>query len=358
MNVIDATKDYEKWKGKRIPLVQADLEFKHEQMRLSAFAFLRSTFYRWAQTFPKICKALSEAPQILSVGDLHVENFGTWRDAEGRLVWGVNDFDESADMVYPNDLVRLAASVRLAVDANHLKLDVSDACRAMTEAYREQLGSGGAAYVLAEEHAWLRDLATTELRDPEAFWKRLSSLPVANPPPLQSALTALIRALPVGLESWEPRNRRAGLGSLGHPRFVAAARWEGGWIAREAKAMAPSSVFWCESERVPEEILMPTITRNAVRSHDPFVALHGIWAVRRLAPDCSRIELSMLPKGRDEMRLVEAMAREVANVHIGSKGRKEPVLHHLERLSKHWLMDACEAMTDQTLKDFSAFKKG
>jgi len=32
---------------------------------------------------------------VLAVGDLHVENFGTWRDAEGRLIWGVNDFDES-----------------------------------------------------------------------------------------------------------------------------------------------------------------------------------------------------------------------------------------------------------------------
>ena len=26
------------------------------------------------------------------------ENFGTWRDADGRLVWGVNDFDEAAVM--------------------------------------------------------------------------------------------------------------------------------------------------------------------------------------------------------------------------------------------------------------------
>jgi len=32
---------------------------------------------------------------VLAVGDLHVENFGTWRDAEGRLIWGVNDFDEA-----------------------------------------------------------------------------------------------------------------------------------------------------------------------------------------------------------------------------------------------------------------------
>ena len=42
------------------------------------------------------------------------ENFGTWRDAEGRLIWGVNDFDEAARMPYALDIVRLATSAVLA----------------------------------------------------------------------------------------------------------------------------------------------------------------------------------------------------------------------------------------------------
>ena len=49
--------------------------------------------------------------KLKGVGDLHVENFGTWRDVEGRLVWGVNDFDEAYALPYTNDLVRLVASV-------------------------------------------------------------------------------------------------------------------------------------------------------------------------------------------------------------------------------------------------------
>ena len=56
------------------------------------------------------------APQVLAVGDLHTENFGTWRDGEGRLVWGINDFDEVAVMPYTLDLVRLAASARMAIE--------------------------------------------------------------------------------------------------------------------------------------------------------------------------------------------------------------------------------------------------
>ena len=58
------------------------------------FLFFRGTFYRWTQLFPEICRDLSRAPKLLAVGDLHVGSFGTWRDFEGRLNWGVDDFDD------------------------------------------------------------------------------------------------------------------------------------------------------------------------------------------------------------------------------------------------------------------------
>src|SRR6266849_4235763 len=74
-------------------------------MASSEFAFLRATFYRWARLFTKHCGEVCDGPKVLGVGDLHIENFGTWRDAEGRLSWGVNDFDEACLLPYTNDLV-------------------------------------------------------------------------------------------------------------------------------------------------------------------------------------------------------------------------------------------------------------
>jgi uncharacterized protein (DUF2252 family) len=53
------------------------------------------------QAWPEVCPDLAKAPKVLAVGDLHVENFGTWRDVEGRLVWGINDFDEAAALLTP-----------------------------------------------------------------------------------------------------------------------------------------------------------------------------------------------------------------------------------------------------------------
>jgi uncharacterized protein (DUF2252 family) len=117
MNIVKATRRFEWWLGQHTSLVESDLRLKHVRMAEGAFSFFRATFYRWMQVWPTICPELAKAPRLLAVGDLHVENFGTWRDVEGRLVWGVNDFDECAALPYTVDLVRLATSALLAIAA-------------------------------------------------------------------------------------------------------------------------------------------------------------------------------------------------------------------------------------------------
>src|SRR5437868_10487162 len=100
LSIRRSTKLYEDWLAAQLrrDLVRADLRAKHQKMQKDAFAFLRATYWRWAETVLDICPELKTAPKVLAVGDLHLENFGTWRDVEGRLVWGVNDFDEAAQM--------------------------------------------------------------------------------------------------------------------------------------------------------------------------------------------------------------------------------------------------------------------
>src|SRR6195256_6741362 len=114
MNIVKATKKYEAWLALQTPIVGPDLEIKHEEMAKSVFSFLRATFYRWVQVWPEVCPESYKAPRVLGVGDLHVENFGTWRDSDGRLVWGINDFDEADHYPHTSDLVRLATSALLA----------------------------------------------------------------------------------------------------------------------------------------------------------------------------------------------------------------------------------------------------
>ncbi|HSU88452.1 MAG TPA: DUF2252 family protein, partial [Terriglobia bacterium] len=139
MDILGATAQYEKWIAARIRVVQEDLAFKHAQMRESPFAFLRATFYRWLQLWQELCATETSAPAVLAVGDLHIENFGTWRDSEGRLIWGINDFDEAFPLPYTFDLVRLGASARLAIKSENLTIGTRDACDAILEGYTEAI---------------------------------------------------------------------------------------------------------------------------------------------------------------------------------------------------------------------------
>lgn len=354
MDIKQATEAYEAWLAKRITLIPADLELKHERMAESPFPFLRATFYRWSQRWPEVCPELTAAPQALSVGDLHIENFGTWRDAEGRLIWGINDFDEAWPLPYTNDLVRLAASALVAAQENHLALDPDDACKAILEGYTESLAEGGTPLVLAERHNWLREMALGNLRDPPAFWDKLGKLPAAGAAPPE-VIAALEQALPEKGLSYGLFHRIAGLGSLGRQRFVALADWRGGSIAREAKALTRSACLWQQADA--GEILYQTIIAAAVRVPDPWVQLHGAWIVRRLAPDCSRVELASLPKDRDEQKLLRAMGQETANVHAGDSQAKAAIQKDLQERHGKWLRKAADAMAEATEEDWKQWRK-
>ena len=180
MNIVKATKKYEDWLSARTNVVQSDLRLKHQRMAAEVFPFFRATFYRWMQLWPEVCAALNNAPRVLAVGDLHVENFGTWRDVEGRLVWGVNDFDEAFPLPYAVDLVRLVASAMLAVEAGHANIKPDEICEEVLNGYNQALADRGKPFVLEEEYPWLRQVAVTTLRDPEHFWKKLTALPVVR----------------------------------------------------------------------------------------------------------------------------------------------------------------------------------
>src|SRR5262245_2469634 len=159
MKIHRATRLYETWLATQTSLVPKDLAEKHVRMKQDAFTFFRATFYRWMQVWPEVCVGLVAAPVLRAIGDLHVENFGTWRDSEGRLIWGVNDFDEAYPLPYTNDLLRLAVSTTLASERKQLAIKLKEACDAILTGYTEGLISGGQPYVLSEHHQWLRDIA-------------------------------------------------------------------------------------------------------------------------------------------------------------------------------------------------------
>jgi len=352
MDIIEATEQFDAWLGERIPLIRADLEKKHVLMASAPFPFLRATFYRWAQTWPEVSPASAQAPEVLGVGDLHVENFGTWRDIEGRLIWGINDFDEVAWLPYTCDLVRLAASAHLAILAQHLIVSRVRASTAILDGYREGLRSGGREFVLAEHHTALRQMAVERLKQPELFWEKLNALPTWKGKVPASAVKALRRFLPTRDMEYRVVHRVSGLGRL--------ADMHGGTIAREVKELTDSAWVWAHARRRPSrskpQIHYQEALDRSRRCPDPFVKLRGRWIVRRLAPDCSRIELSSLPTKHDSVRLLHAMGWETANVHLGTRPARE-LEADLRKRKPGWLHAASAAMVDSVLGDWERWRK-
>jgi Uncharacterized protein conserved in bacteria (DUF2252) len=354
-SIFDATAAYEKWLAGHLRLVPEDLERKHRLMKEDLFSFFRATFYRWAQLFPVICPEAAAGRAVLAVGDLHVENFGTWRDAEGRLAWGINDFDEVSRMPWAIDLVRLAASAFLATDAAKLGITHREAARAIFAGYRAGLASGGQPWVLAGRHHWLNRMVRPGLRDPAVYWEKLSALPPLTGRLPGKARKAIQKLMPERTLDWRVSHRVAGLGSLGRQRFNAVAQFEGGLLCREAKALAPSAWDWAR-ERPDGEIRYQEMLEGAIRAHDPFVRARDGWLARRLAPDCVRIELAMVPRERDEARLLHAMGWETANVHLGS-GEAAALSAEARRMRSGWLHTAARRMVSATRADWELWRE-
>jgi len=79
--------------------------------------------------------------------------------------------------------------------------------------------------------------------------------------------------------------------------------------------------------------------------------------VRRLSPHCSRIELATLRAPGKELRLLHAMGWETANIHLGTKNARKPILSHIQKEKAKWLHGATEEMVGAVRADWKTWKK-
>jgi uncharacterized protein (DUF2252 family) len=135
--------------GELLAADPAAFQVKFRKMAASAFAFYRGTaclFYADAtdgaregagRTGPFLDERTG---RVWIHGDLHAENFGTYMDANGRLTFNVNDFDEAFIGPFTWDLKRFAASVALLGYSKALSDElITGLVRAYADAYRERI---------------------------------------------------------------------------------------------------------------------------------------------------------------------------------------------------------------------------
>jgi hypothetical protein len=338
---------YESWLRTQCAVVDEDLDLKHELMAKKPFGFLRATYFRWAKTIEHVCPDLKGAPHALCIGDIHMENFGTWRDIEGRWVWGVNDFDEGAEMPYAFDLVRLATSIRLAP-----KMQLSGRAieASLLDGYHEGLDCPRAT-LLDEAQLWMRPYVACSDEERQAFWDEVFGYPTKGPP--SKVKTGLTHSLPKGAKVIRYCTRVGGMGSLGRPRYVAIAEYGGGHIVREAKAVVASAWTWAHG-RPGRASAFAKLTDGAHRSPDPFLAVHDGFVFRRIAADTRKIELG---KAHDlcSADIVRAMGFDLASVHAAD--RRTRALHaDIRARPAGWLRSASKAAQEAVEANFKEWQ--
>src|SRR5271154_4423472 len=114
------------------------VSIRHARMLTSSFAFLRGSAMVMASDLSRTPKT---GIRVQACGDCHLMNFGAFATPERRLIFDINDFDETLPAPWEWDLKRLAAS--FAVAGGYINLsrrDASAASESTVRSYRKWMG--------------------------------------------------------------------------------------------------------------------------------------------------------------------------------------------------------------------------
>src|SRR5213595_1684674 len=143
---------------------------RYGRMMQSPFAF-----YRGAAAIMAADLALTPTAgiRVQACGDCHLMNFGGFGTPERRIIFDINDFDETLPAPWEWDLKRLVASFVLAARANGLSEAAGrDAAERCARSYRERLREAAAMSPLEAWYAHIDTEDVLDLFDPALNTKR------------------------------------------------------------------------------------------------------------------------------------------------------------------------------------------
>ncbi|HLO85098.1 MAG TPA: DUF2252 domain-containing protein [Nostocaceae cyanobacterium] len=126
------------------------VQLKYTKMRSDPFIFYRGTCHLFYEDLPKD-SPLNSAPPVWLCGDLHLENFGSYKGDNRLVYFDINDFDEAALAPCTWDLARFTTSI--IVGSHVLGVNDSEAihlCNHYLDAYTNALAKGQARTVEKE----------------------------------------------------------------------------------------------------------------------------------------------------------------------------------------------------------------
>lgn len=141
------------------------LQLKYKKMKENPFVFLRGSCHLFYEDWPTN-SPLNQAPLSWICGDLHLENFGSYKGDNRLTYFDVNDFDESVLAPCTFDVTRLITSLFLAVDEiKSFSADPLALATLFLNSYTTGLGNGKARWIERDTAEGLVEALLNEVQD-------------------------------------------------------------------------------------------------------------------------------------------------------------------------------------------------
>ncbi len=374
------------------------VKFKYDALAESPFRFFRGTCHLFYEDLPKKSFLLN-SPQAWICGDLHLENFGSFKGDNRLAYFDMNDFDESFLGPCLLDVVRCCTSVFLATDM--VKLEISDChepVRRFLKAYAETLSTGLIRSVEQETATGVvaKMMEAVATRTRKALLDKRVDFKGKHPQIKIDGLKAIgidkdaKKAVKFTLEQWAQKHakhpeffdvfdvagRGIGTGSIGIERYLVLVNGKGapeGLHLLDVKESLPPSALQYLHFRQPvlgnEAERLIAIQRRVQASTPAFlnpIKLGKKWfVVKELQPLEDKIDFTTMEADEEKLtNLLVTMGNIVAWNNLRSGGRQgsaiaDTMIRFGEKLYKmeDEIMDYAEGYADTVRKYHKEFKK-
>jgi uncharacterized protein (DUF2252 family) len=373
--------------------------YKYYKMSQDAFTFLRGTCHLFYENW-QADSVLDAVPALWISGDLHLENFGSYKGKDGVVYYSINDFDEAVLAPCTWEIVRLLASILVAAP----QLGISDRtealhlCRSTLTAYITTLTKKTARWVNSETATGpvkdlLREMAK---RDRLSFLEQRTELANGSrcfrldQRRLLPVSVSKRQAIAAQVELWAARQpepdffrildmayRVAGTGSLGLERYVLLVQGQGSpnrncildLKIERASALQPNLTLPQPAWRSQAERIV-NVQQQMLGVPPTFLAVVGDgkqrYVLREFQPAQGSVSLEKLDKGKlgmgDLRSLLLSLAEATAFAHLRGCGWQNAVsiadLVDFAQTSfcENAVMHHAQHNANQVIEDFKVFR--
>jgi uncharacterized protein (DUF2252 family) len=372
------------------------LQMKYKNIRNDPFTFLRGTCHLFYERLPQ-SGVMRTAPLAWICGDLHLENFGSYKGDNRLAYFDLNDFDEATLAPVSWEMVRLLTSVLIAADgAPDNAANGKIMCRSLIDAYGAALANGKPRWVERDlAQGMVGDLLnglrgrqraayldTRTLRKGKLRTLRLDgrkALPVSDKQ--RAKVTAFMQRFASGQANpdfykvLDVARRVAGTGSLGVERYVILVHGKGspdGNYLLDLKQALPSSLapylkvaqpkWQSQAQRVVT--LQQRCQAVSMAFLQPVMLGKVSYVLRGLQPSEDRVSVLHANHTSAQIgQVMTVMGNLAAWAQLRSAGRQgsanadELIAFGASKKWKKQLLDAALICAAQVRKDWQAYSK-